>query len=369
MAEEIDQGEGIGELPFDLVVVMAVITLVNLIVFVEIPLPSSVRAALSLLFLLVLPGYAFVAALFPEAHVGDTGTPNPDDSTRWFVSHTGKGIDGLERATLSFATGIVIAPVIGILIEFTPWEIKLGPIVVAVSAFTFGMAIVAAVRRRRVPRDRRFIVPIQQWVRLGRRALQFETRKDLALNVFLVMSLLAATGSVAYTVAGPQGGDSFTEFYLLTENESEKLVATDYPRNFTVGESRPLYVGITNHEGRQTNYTVLVVQQRVSRQNNTTRVRESRLLDRFRVSVGAGETRVWNHSVTPTMTGDHLRLTYLLYKESPPADPTVVNAYRDLHLWINVSDSATANATNRDDHTRGARFELRDSGVDIAADV
>lgn len=50
---------------------------------------------------------------------------------------------------------------------------------------------------------------------------------------------------------------------------------------------------------------------------------------------------VWHskHEITPTMTGENLRLTYLLYKGDPPEEPTKENSYRDLHLWITVEDS------------------------------
>jgi uncharacterized membrane protein len=46
--------------------------------------------------------------------------------------------------------------------------------------------------------------------------------------------------------------------------------------------------------------------------------------------------------VTPTLTGQRLRLAYLLYRGSPPPDPTVENAYREVHLWINVSAPSAA---------------------------
>lgn len=37
------------------------------------------------------------------------------------------------------------------------------------------------------------------------------------------------------------------------------------------------------------------------------------------------------------MTGDELRLQYLLYRGSPPATSTQSNAYREVHLWVNVT--------------------------------
>jgi hypothetical protein len=33
-----------------------------------------------------------------------------------------------------------------------------------------------------------------------------------------------------------------------------------------------------------------------------------------------------------------------LYRGQPPADPTVENAYREVHLWIDVLDPSTADS-------------------------
>lgn len=41
------------------------------------------------------------------------------------------------------------------------------------------------------------------------------------------------------------------------------------------------------------------------------------------------------------MEGERLRLAFLLYQNEPPAQPTVDNVYRELHLWVNVSAPAS----------------------------
>jgi len=50
-----------------------------------------------------------------------------------------------------------------------------------------------------------------------------------------------------------------------------------------------------------------------------------------------------NETVTVSEPGNY-RLVYLLYRGEPPAEPRIDNAYRELHLWINVS-SPTGVAT------------------------
>jgi uncharacterized membrane protein len=106
-------------------------------------------------------------------------------------------------------------------------------------------------------------------------------------------------------------------------------------------------VGIGNQEHEQVEYTVVVQLQRVEIVNEsgattngtTVRVLEERGLQRFQAELAHNETWHNQHTVTPTMTGEGLRLQYLLYRGDPPAEPSAETAYRELHLWVNVSAS------------------------------
>jgi len=223
-------------------------------------------------------------------------------------------------------------------LNFTPWGIRLVPIVVSVSGFTLVATAVAARRRWALPAEEQFVVPWREWVAAGREELfEPESRTDAALNVLLAASVVLAVASVGYAVAVPKEGEAFTEFYLLTEDEDGELVADDYPTEFVEGESQSLVVGIGNHEHRPVNYTVVVELQEVQVENNSTTVLSEEELRRFQTRLTDNETWHLQHNVTPTMTGERLRLTYLLYEGELPADPTVDNAYRELHLWVNVT--------------------------------
>ena len=50
---------------------------------------------------------------------------------------------------------------------------------------------------------------------------------------------------------------------------------------------------------------------------------------------------VWSraNSVGLTTTGEWLRQAILLCRNAAPIEPTVENAYRETHLWVNVSAS------------------------------
>jgi uncharacterized membrane protein len=240
---------------------------------------------------------------------------------------------------------IAITPLIGLALNFTPWGIRLAPIMVSLSGFTVVMTAVAAVRRWELPEDERFAVPYRAWLSAGREEV-FEpsSRTDAVLNVALAISVVLALGSVGYAIAVPPEGEQFSEFYLLTEAEdgqevanAEGLVADNYPTNFTQGEERSLVVGIGNQEHERANYTVVVEIQRVDIVDNETVVRESQELQRFRTTLAHNETWLRPHTVAPRMTGENLRLQYLLYRGEPPEEIETSTAYRDLHLWVNVS--------------------------------
>src|SRR3990172_13196127 len=96
--------------------------------------PAPARVALGVPFVLVLPGYALVAAIFPRR----------DD------------LDLLERAALSVGLSAAVIPLLGLALNYSPWGIRPHPTVIAVMAFTVLLAIVATARKQLLPRDQAF---------------------------------------------------------------------------------------------------------------------------------------------------------------------------------------------------------------------
>lgn len=320
-------------LPADLAAIIVVTGLTILSIFTPIIQDTPLRVVLGLPFVLFIPGYAFIAALFPEAGAPPASEEDNKESDR-------DGIDGIERVALSFGLSIAVVPLIGLVLNFTPFGIRLIPIVVSVSVFTIGATAIAANRRRALPAEDRFNVPYRSWLEAAQSELfEPESRLDGALNVLLVLSLLLAVSSVAYAVTVPKQGEAFTESYLLTEQEDGSLVADDYPTEFTVGESKPIIAGIVNHEHQQTSYSMVVEIQQVQFINNSTVVEETEELQRFQTTLRDGERLHKRLNITPSMAGDRLRLAFLLYKGDPPQNPTVESAYRETHLWVNVTQN------------------------------
>ncbi|MBO3802322.1 MAG: DUF1616 domain-containing protein [Candidatus Brockarchaeota archaeon] len=81
------------------------------------------------LFVIFLPGYAFVEALFVEPISGK------------------KELDQIERFALSIGMSLALVPLAGLLLNYTPWGIRLEPIAVSLSSFTLLCATVAAYRK------------------------------------------------------------------------------------------------------------------------------------------------------------------------------------------------------------------------------
>lgn len=299
-------------------------------------------------FLLVTfaPGYAVVAAIFPEDG-GRDWSEQTDGSPSWRASVTSgfgsgldeftreRGVDGVERFVLSVGLSVALVPLFVIGLDAAGQTIRPDLVVQTVSGFTLAAVAVAAIRRVLVPADDRFRVPVWRLPAVDRSGL-FETRTDLALNALFGASLLFAAVSVGYAVTTPAADD--TDVSLLVENETGSLVAEGYPTAFERGEPTSMAVKIENGRQEQTRYTVVTLLQRTRTTNDTVTVTGTRELERRTVRVDGNETSVETYDVAPPIAGDQLRLAFLVYRGDAPDQPTVDNAYRRLHLWIDVSE-------------------------------
>lgn len=293
--------------------------------------PAAVAAGLPLLFF--VPGYVLVSLLFPCA-------PSDDVDDQQFGWSRQYGLTASERLALGFGLSVALLPVLGLSLSFSPWAITPTSVLLSVGALTTACAIGAAIRRLRRPPERRFTVPVRSWIEEARWRLSDRSLSANAINVGLAAAVVFAVAAIGFSVAAPGPGQQYTSVALLSHNETGELVADDYPRNFTRGESKSLVVSVTNNEGERVNYSVVVQLQRVRKgDDGGATVLEDRHLATFTPTVAPGQTWRTTHEVTPTMIGDNLRLVYLVYRGDPPAEPTTENAYRYVHVWVNVTAS------------------------------
>jgi hypothetical protein len=85
----------------------------------------AVRWVLETVFVVFLPGYVTVEGLFPK----------------------GRELDGIERFALSVGLSLALVPLVGLLLNYTPWGIRLTPIMVSLVVLTIGLSLVGVARR------------------------------------------------------------------------------------------------------------------------------------------------------------------------------------------------------------------------------
>lgn len=331
--------------PIDLVAVVALVLLADVAVFHPIVSDTPLRILTGTLFVLFAPGYALVAALFPaNGRDAERGPNLKSVADGRALANRSLKIDRWERLGLSVALSLALVP----LLAFALTLVSLSSPTVAfttfslfmtISAFTLLCAVVAAIRRSALPQHQRFRLRVDRWFADVRRSFSENSRTGSALNVALVVAVLLAVGTFGFAVASPPDGEMYTEFYLVSENDDGEFVAAEYPDSVTPGESLSMHAGVENYEGETTDYEVVVQLQRVEETDEGAVVAERTEIDRFSVrSLAPGERQITerNLTVSDELTGEDLRLEFLLYKDSVPESPTRETAYRSLHVWVDV---------------------------------
>ena len=115
------------------IVALAAATVIAVFVIPENAYPIVyVRNVLGIIFVLLLPGYAFLKALFPAQ------IP--------VIKTTSEGLDNIERIALSLGLSITLVPIVGLILNYTPWGIRLVPITLSLLALTLVSATAALLR-------------------------------------------------------------------------------------------------------------------------------------------------------------------------------------------------------------------------------
>lgn len=280
---------------------------------------SFIRVIFSLPMVLFIPGYVLIAGLFPAA----------------------RDLDGIERVALSCGISIAIVPLIGLVLNYSPWGIRLDPLVISISVLTIGLCLVAHYRRAQLPQEERFTVPYGAF----QRALSVEffpkveiSHIDRALSIILIIVVIMAAVTTIFVIAVPKEGEKFTDFFILGENQK----AADYPKDLTIGDNASLFIGISNHEYHNITYTVetYLVNMTFNETTNTSSLVAMDRLNRFSVPVSHNETHILPYSFIPEKSG-YNRIEFLLFNETMPNDmiggmDRINQSDRNLHLWLTI---------------------------------
>jgi len=237
---------------------------------------------------LFFPGYTLIAALFP-----------------------GRGdIEGIERVALSFGLSIAVVPLLGLGLNYTPWGIRLAPILITLLVFIAGTSALALYRRNKLPVELRFYPAFEFNLPLLREL----SRIDKVLSVFLAAAIVFALGSVFYVVTTPKAGEKFTEFYILGTDGK----AQGYPQELAVNEKGRVIAGIVNHEYSSQKYYVKVVMGKFLKKQLGP------------IELAHEERREETVDFSAVSPNENLKVEFLLYREGDQ------KPYRSLHLWVKV---------------------------------
>ena len=245
------------------------------------------RIVLGLPFVLFLPGYTLMAALY----VRKDRIKNPD------------------RLALSFGMSVVITPLIGLALNYTPWGIRLASFFVVIALFVLAMSIIAWIRRGRLAEEERFSLRLN-W----RWPFRSVSAGGLVPPVILGLAILLVVGALIYVIVIPKTQESFTEFYISgVENSSV------YPAELSAGVEQKVSVTIVNRERRTLSYLIAV---------NINQIKKS---ETGPLALGNGQKYEAEIGFTPESISDRQIVEFALYidgESAPYLEP--------LRLWVNV---------------------------------
>jgi len=104
---------------------LIILALLSIAVTDLLPALLPMRYVLGTIYVLFIPGYVLIEALYPEE----------------------KSLSPLERLALSIGLSLAIIPLIGLILNYTPWGIRLAPIVASTTVYSIALLITAAYRK------------------------------------------------------------------------------------------------------------------------------------------------------------------------------------------------------------------------------
>lgn len=260
----------------DLVIMVAITLLEVCLIIIWPSWQSPIRIILGFLVVLIVPGYILTSLLFPQK----------DD------------IDGVERLALSLGLSIAVIPLIGLILDKTPWGIRLIPIALSLGLFVICLSGFTLWRRSFVPIQKRYYLPL-------------DNSGFLRAAGAITLIITFFVGLVIFGLSlRPE--EKFTEFYILgAEGKLENYVTELKPYEFF-----SVKLGITNHEGEDVKYTV-----RAPFQDNAIIAEMSVIAD------STWEENIFNFASSEI---GRQKIAFDLYREGEK------EIYRSVHLFIDI---------------------------------
>ncbi|WP_406657776.1 DUF1616 domain-containing protein [Methanolobus sp. ZRKC2] len=316
-------------------------SLLSVIFILVAPLNETpLRIVFALLLIFFVPGYAFIAVLFPSS----------------------RKISGIERFTLSVVFSIIIVVFDGFLISLTDWKFRPDSITISISFLTLLFVALAYLHRRQLKASEQFSFSFSDFIRsLTSEDVELEiveerndtkeqdnkkfratSRKKVstfrtfneeistgstrkirsikkvppevvkALMIAMVLSIIIASAMFAYAKVTREK-ETFTALYILGPDGK----AENYPTVLSASKPAKIILGIENYELTDVNYIL-----QIKLDGSTLEQRKINLEDQEK----------WEEKIVVKPTHfkqGKQKLEFVLFKESLNTLP-----YRSVHLWV-----------------------------------
>jgi uncharacterized membrane protein len=278
-------------------------------------LPDSIwRIILGLPLLFFFPGYGLTKGLFVN----------------------NSNLNYLERMSLYFGLSIVVVPLIGLILNYTHIGIKLMPLLYSVIIFVLLTSLVAFFREGVLLGENNLV-----WEIKFEKPDWGESQLHKFLALILVVLVAGTIGALSYTIAFPNTGEKYSEFYVLGKGN----IADNYPTDFMLAANQivgisydkgntfeskniaQVTIGIINLEQQPVTYGLSI---QINGQPTPITYYGNRVELIEEIILQPAEK--WEHEVgfTPVNLGENQKVEFLLKKENLNFSSEAV------HFWINV---------------------------------
>jgi uncharacterized membrane protein len=253
---------------------------------------TIIRSILGLFLIVFLPGYALIALLFPKKN----------------------DLNILERMTFTVILSVVITALIGMILNYSPWGIRIGSLLLTLAGVTVVLCAAAFWRRNQVPDEDYLQYNFGRFFNNIKTGFSRETKTGKYLSIILAISIILALSSTAYVLAKPKENDSYTQFYVLGPDGK----INNYPTSVLSGQQGNLIIGIVNHENKPESYHLLVTSDGSVQIDEVLTLNDKQKMEiPFNFTAGDPGQR---------------KMEFILYKL-----PDNNNAYRNLYIWLNIT--------------------------------
>jgi uncharacterized membrane protein len=218
---------------------------------------------------------------------------------------------GLARIALSIGLSIIIVPLIGLVLNYLSWGVKLLPMMLSLIFFDILLIFLSWYRRTKLPEEQRFALTLN---------IDFIKWSDKTKGTKVIHTALLITGfllivTLVFILSSPKTGKNFTEFYITGLDD----VTAGYPEQLQAGENGTVKAVIINNEKQKTRYRIEIwvdgdIIQTIS-------------------PIYLENLEKWERTVLfkAEKLNDTVKVDFLLFRDGQDMKP-----YRQLRLWAEI---------------------------------